>query len=127
MTFLALIPIDKAAFSYQPEDLEFSRAIRRKRFCFVFVERERIDLPSTFREMLRFKFVSLAKSALFRGANEVSNRGLLRQVIASSAREQNTMVTSNHLNFLGHLVAARNRIQIILWRLLRSLTFINPK
>ena len=68
MIFLALIPIDRAAFSYQSEDdFKFlSRAIRCKRVRFVaFVERERVDLPSTCRETVRFKFRLLGRKALF--------------------------------------------------------------
>jgi hypothetical protein len=54
---LALIPTDRAAFSYHSQDLKFvCRALRR---CFrLDLEREPIDFLSTFRDTCRFKFVS---------------------------------------------------------------------
>jgi hypothetical protein len=54
---LALIPTDRAAFSYHPKDLKFvCRALRR---CFrLDFGREPIDLLSTFRGTCRFKFTS---------------------------------------------------------------------
>jgi hypothetical protein len=54
---LALIPTDRAAFSYHSQDLKsVCRALRR---CFrLDLEREPIDFLSTFRDTCRFKFVS---------------------------------------------------------------------
>ena len=53
---LALIPTDKAAFSYHSQDLKFvCRALR----CFrLDLEREPIDFLSTFRDTCRFKLAS---------------------------------------------------------------------
>jgi hypothetical protein len=60
---LALIPIDRAAFSYQPKDL---KSVRRDRFLLdTLVRREPTDLPSIFRDTLRFTFVSLGRKRSF--------------------------------------------------------------
>src|SRR5262249_60358577 len=60
---LALIPIARAAFSYQPKDLKFVRRTLRNRFplgrCF------RRDLLSTLRDTLRFTFRLPGREALF--------------------------------------------------------------
>src|SRR5262245_13696561 len=60
---LALIPIAKAAFSYQPKDLKFVRRTLRNRFplgrCF------RRDLLSTLRDTLRFTIRLSAQEGLF--------------------------------------------------------------
>ena len=58
----ALMPTDKAAFSYQPKDLKSARRAVRKRFLLdIFLVRELIDLRRTFRDALRFTFVSLGQ------------------------------------------------------------------
>src|SRR5262249_36349407 len=60
---LALIPIARAAFSYQPNDLKFVRRTLRNRFplgrCF------RRDLLSTLRDTLRFTIRLPGREALF--------------------------------------------------------------
>src|SRR5262249_12158816 len=60
---LALIPIARAAFSYQPKDLKFVRRTLRNRFplgrCF------RRDLLSTLRDTLRFTIHLPGREALF--------------------------------------------------------------
>jgi hypothetical protein len=59
---LALMPMDTAAFSYQPNDLKSVRRAVRKRFLLdIFLVRELIDLRRTFRDTLRFTFVSLGQ------------------------------------------------------------------
>jgi hypothetical protein len=60
---LALIPIDRAAFSYQTEDLKSLRRAVRNRFPLdTFFRR---DLPSSLRDTLWFKFVSLGEKRSF--------------------------------------------------------------
>src|SRR5258707_11189039 len=63
---LALIPIERAAFSYQPKDLKSARRALRDRFLLdTLVRREPTNLPSTFRDTLRFTFVSLGRKRSF--------------------------------------------------------------
>jgi hypothetical protein len=63
---LALIPTERAAFSYQPKDLKSVCRVVRKRFLFdVFLGREPTDLVSTFRDAFRFKLVSLGEKRSF--------------------------------------------------------------
>jgi hypothetical protein len=60
-----LIPIDRAAVSYQPNDLKSVRRATRPRFPLSAFLGELVDLRSTFRDAVRFKFVSLGREALF--------------------------------------------------------------
>jgi hypothetical protein len=63
---LALIPTDRAAFSYQPNVLKFVRRGAATRFLFdAFLGRDRMDLLSILRDTLRFKFVSLRRKTPF--------------------------------------------------------------
>jgi hypothetical protein len=63
---LALIPIERAAFSYQPKDLKSARRARRDRFFLdILVRREPANLLSTFRDTLRFTFISLGRKRSF--------------------------------------------------------------
>jgi hypothetical protein len=56
---LALIPTDKAAFSYQAKDRKSVRLAVRNRFRLdTFLGRQRMDLQPTLRDAFRFKFVS---------------------------------------------------------------------
>jgi hypothetical protein len=82
---LALIPIDRAAFSYQPKDLKSVRRAVRDRFLLDTVLGR--DFPPTFRDTLRFTFVSLWAKALFLVAplRHQINGGFSRQVIAGIA------------------------------------------
>jgi hypothetical protein len=82
-----MIPTDRAAFSYQPKDLKpFCRAVRKRFPLGTFFGRESIDLPSTFRDAFRVKFVSLGRKALFLVAPlwHQINGGSSRQVIGSA-------------------------------------------
>jgi hypothetical protein len=56
-----LIPIDRAAVSYQPNDLKSVRRAARPRFPLIAFLGELVDLRSTFRDAVRFKFVSLGE------------------------------------------------------------------
>jgi len=80
---LALIPIDKAAFSYQPKDLKsVRRAVRNRLPLETFLGR---DLPSTLRDTVWLKLLSLGDQPLFsRGAIEASNQW---RMVASSETE----------------------------------------
>jgi hypothetical protein len=60
-----LIPIDRAAVSYQPNDLKSVRRAARPRFPLIAFLGELVDLRSTFRDAVRFKFISLGRKALF--------------------------------------------------------------
>jgi hypothetical protein len=63
---LALMPTDRAAFSYQPKDLKsVCRAVRTRFLLDEFFGRGPIDLPWTFRDTFRFTFVSLGRKTLF--------------------------------------------------------------
>jgi hypothetical protein len=85
----ALIPTERAAFSYQPKDLKsVCRGVRRRFLFDPFLGREAIDLDSTFRDAFRFKLVSLWRKALFLVAplRHQINGAPSRQVIASAYR-----------------------------------------
>lgn len=73
---LALIPIDPAAFSYQPNDLKSVCRTARRRFLLdTFLGREISNLPATsFRDSLRFTSDSVERNALSLGAIEASNQ-----------------------------------------------------
>lgn len=60
---LTLIPIDRAAFSYQPKDLKSVRRAVRDRFLLDTVLGR--NFPPTFRDTLRFTFVSLGRKRSF--------------------------------------------------------------
>jgi hypothetical protein len=60
-----LIPIDSAAVSYQPNDLKSVRRAVRTRFPLSAFFGELVDLRSTFRDAMRFKFVSLEQKRSF--------------------------------------------------------------
>jgi hypothetical protein len=63
---LALIPIDRAAFSYHPKDLKSVRRAVRDRFLLATVlGRGPTDFTPTFRDTLRFTFVSLGRKRSF--------------------------------------------------------------
>src|SRR3981081_4722903 len=63
---LALMPTDRAAFSYQPKDLKsVCRAGLTPFLLDEFFARGPIDLPWTFRDTFRFTFVSLRRQRPF--------------------------------------------------------------
>jgi hypothetical protein len=63
---LALIPTERAAFSYQPNDLKsVCRGVRRRFLFDAVLGREPTDLVSTFRDAFRFKLVSLGEKRSF--------------------------------------------------------------
>ena len=85
---LALMPTDRAAFSYQPKDLKsVCRAVRTRFLLDEFFGRGPIDLPWTFRDTFRFTFVSLGRKTLFLVARlrHQINGELSRQVIDCQA------------------------------------------
>jgi hypothetical protein len=76
------MPIDSAAFSYQPEDRKSVRRVARKRF--LFLEREPIDLRPPLDNAFRFKLVSLGEKAPFSWRHRhQTNTGLLRQAASA--------------------------------------------
>jgi hypothetical protein len=84
---LALMPTDKAAFSYQPKDLKsVCRAVRARFLLDEFLGREPTDLPWTFRDTLRLTFVSLGRKTRFLVARlrHQINGEVSRQVIGLS-------------------------------------------
>jgi hypothetical protein len=84
----ALMPTDKAAFSYQPKDLKsVCRAVRAPFLLDEFLGREPTDLPWTFRDTLRLTFVSLGRKTRFLVARlrHQINGEVSRQVIGCSA------------------------------------------
>jgi hypothetical protein len=86
---LALMPTDKAAFSYQPKDLKsVCRAVRARFLLDEFLGREPTDLPWTFRDTLRLTFVSLGRKTRFLVARlrHQINGEVSRQVIDCQAR-----------------------------------------
>jgi len=85
---LALMPTDKAAFSYQPKDLKsVCRAVRARFLLDEFLGREPTDLPWTFRDTLRLTFVSLGRKTRFLVARlrHQINGEVSRQVIDCQA------------------------------------------
>jgi len=85
---LALMPTDKAAFSYQPKDLKsVCRAVRTRFLLDEFLGREPTDLPWTFRDTLRLTFVSLGRKTRFLVARlrHQINGEVSRQVIDCQA------------------------------------------
>jgi hypothetical protein len=89
---LALIPTDRAAFSYQPNDLKsVCRAVRTRFLLAEFLGREPTDLPWTFRDTLRLTFVSLGRKTLFlvaRLRHQINGEGS-RQVVGYLAMAGN--------------------------------------
>jgi hypothetical protein len=85
---LALMPTDKAAFSYQPKDLKsVCRGVRARFLLDEFLGREPTDLPWTFRDTLRLTFVSLGRKTRFLVARlrHQINGEVSRQVIGCQA------------------------------------------
>jgi hypothetical protein len=85
---LALMPTDKAAFSYQPKDLKsVCRGVRVRFLLDEFLGREPTDLPWTFRDTLRLTFVSLGRKTRFLVARlrHQINGEVSRQVIGCQA------------------------------------------
>src|SRR5260370_26229869 len=86
---LALIPIERAAFSYQPNDLKSARRALRDRFLLdTLVRREPTNLPSTLHDTLRFTFVSLRRKRSFSWPQPIHqiNGAFFRQVIGFAGR-----------------------------------------
>ncbi len=90
----ALIPTERAAFSYQPKDLKsVCRGVRRRFLFDPFLGREAIDLLSTFRDAFRFKLVSLWRKALFLVAP------LRHQINGAPSRQVMLLHTGGRRNF----------------------------
>ena len=90
---LALMPTDKAAFSYQPKDLKsVCRGVRARFLLDEFLGREPTDLPWTFRDTLRLTFVSLGRKTRFLVARlrHQINGDVSRQVIGCQAGPPDT-------------------------------------
>jgi hypothetical protein len=90
---LALMPTDRAAFSYQPKDLKsVCRAVRTRFLLDEFFGRGPTDLPWTFRDTFRFTFVSLGRKTLFLVARlrHQINGEVSRQVIGCPANLMET-------------------------------------